>query len=398
MGLVFGAATAGAVPNAYYLRGTNIGTVPPDPVYRAWVDQTITATAGEHGGPTKVEYPGGFWPVSKGYLSDPTYNKSVDQGVASLAATIAAAGDADSAVIISGYSQGAVAATEYMRAHPGAGNTYVLAANPNRPNGGILQRFNGLYVPILDISFNGATPTSDEIVIDIARQYDGWADFPKYPLNVAATANALLGIIYLHGKYDQTVTPELLADLEPTTHGNTTYYLVPTERLPLLMPFGGIVPDSVLDALDPPLRAIVELGYDRTDYGVPTPAKLLAPISPVPAAADRTEATAEGIGTPTPDPEPEPEQRTQPEIEAATAAVEPDSDEDPLVRERPARTIKRPSASPEQDTDDRRESRRTALRDKKSESSRPDSESQSADDDRAPAAAPRSDSDSDSDD
>ncbi|WP_157517035.1 PE-PPE domain-containing protein [Mycobacterium sp. MS1601] len=277
-----------AIPSTYYVRGTNIGGVPPEDVHRAWVDGTVAVAVGAHGAPVKVQYPGGFWPVSHGYLGDPTYGDSVDLGVRNLGNAIIAGGDADNPVIIHGYSQGAVVATDYLREHPGEGNIYVLAANPNRPNGGILQRFSGLYIPILGVSFSGATPTDDEIVVDIARQYDGWADFPKYPLNLLATANALLGIVYLHGKYPEDVTPEVLADLEPSTHGNTTYYLVPTKRLPLLMPLQGILPESALDTLDAPLRAIIETGYDRVDYGVPTPAAVV-PTSRAATAAQFSE-------------------------------------------------------------------------------------------------------------
>jgi hypothetical protein len=39
-----------------------------------------------------------------------------------------------------------------------------MIGNPNRPNGGILQRFTGLYVPILDVSFDGATRTDSPVV------------------------------------------------------------------------------------------------------------------------------------------------------------------------------------------------------------------------------------------
>jgi PE-PPE domain len=56
--------------------------------------------------------------------------------------------------------------------------------------------------------------------------------------------------------------------------------LIPTKELPLLMPFNGIVPDPILKALDPPLRFLVELGYDRTDYSRPTPAKLIPDADP----------------------------------------------------------------------------------------------------------------------
>jgi hypothetical protein len=305
-GLAIGSVPVSAAPAVYYLRGTNIGDVPPDAQFAGWVDGVVTQTAGSHDQPAKVNYPGGFWPVSKGYLGDPTWNRSVVQGVTALDLSITTGGESDA--IIFGHSQGAVVATEYLRRHPGSDHTYVLTANPNRPNGGVLQRLNGLYVPILDISFNGSTPTDDATVIDIARQYDGWADFPKYPLNFVATANALMGILFLHGKYDEVLTPEVLAGLEPTTHGNTTYYLVPTARLPLLMPFEGFVPKSVLDTIEAPLRQIVELGYDRTDYGRPTSAGLFPPLGAV-----------------TPEVQPQPASAPQPTIAPVSAVVSPKS-------------------------------------------------------------------------
>ncbi|KBC90202.1 PE family protein PE16 [Mycobacterium tuberculosis M2248] len=56
---------------------------------------------------------------------------------------------------------------------------------------------------------------------------------------------------------------------------NTTYILLPNEDLPLLQPLRGIVPEPLLDLIEPDLRAIIELGYDRTGYAdVPTPAAL----------------------------------------------------------------------------------------------------------------------------
>ncbi|WP_199255697.1 PE-PPE domain-containing protein [Mycolicibacterium mengxianglii] len=332
--MVTASLLADAVPNAYYLRGTNIGNVPPDPAYRQWVAGVLAATTGAPGELTKVDYPGGFWPVSKGYLSDPTWNTSIHQGATDLAQAIAAGGDTGSAVIIVGHSQGAVAVTEYLRAHPTDGNVYVLTGNPNRPNGGVLQRFNGLYIPILDISFNGATPTDGDTVIDTARQYDGWADFPKYPLNLLATANALLGIVYLHGKYDQAVTAEVLAGLEPTVHGNTTYYLVPTERLPLLMPFTGIVPDQILDALDPPLRHVIETSYDRSDYGQPSTVGLIPPINPTPSSTELGGEIIDGrSGTPAASSEPEPEAGSELNAARGPAEVTPTEAEDEVASE-----------------------------------------------------------------
>ena len=69
--------------------------------------------------------------------------------------------------MIYGYSQGAVVANMEKRKlaeqYP-AGTTapdidFVLSGDPNLPNGGLLARFPGLYIPILDLSFNG--PAAD---------------------------------------------------------------------------------------------------------------------------------------------------------------------------------------------------------------------------------------------
>jgi pimeloyl-ACP methyl ester carboxylesterase len=324
---------AAEAPTAYFVRGTKIGD-PGDAKYQTWSDKLTTWTVGEHGGPTAVQYSAGFWPVSSGHLGDPTYGAAVDEGVDALSAAIAAGADTDKPVIILGYSQGAVVVTEYMRAHPGAGNTYILVGNPNRPNGGIMQRFNGFYVPILNIPFNGATPTDGDTVLDIAYRYDGWADFPTYPLNLLATANALLGIAFLHGKADLNVNAETLAAAEQSTHGNTTYYLLESERIPLLMPFDGIVPDQVLDALEQPLRSLIETGYDRTNYGKPTSAALLPPIT-LPQVSTAAE------------PEPAPRETRGPEEDEPTAAAA--ADDEPIKTRRTTKTSKRTPASRDAD-------------------------------------------------
>ncbi len=288
---------AAETPTTFYVRGSNVGYVPPDQDYAAWVNAVITDIVGVHQDAAKVDYPGSFWPFSHGYLSDPTWDVSVADGVASLSAAVAGI----SRTIIYGYSQGAVVASEYKGDNPGSGATYVLVANLDRPNGGLLARFSGLHIPILDFTFNEPTPATGDNTYDIARQYDGWADFPKYPLNLLATANALLGIYYLHGWYDTEISAADLNDPTKTdkqvdAETGTTYYLVHTDRLPLLMPFEGIVPDAILDALDPPLRVLVELAYDRTDYGAATAAALIPQIDPVTVTKDLVNAIITGIG------------------------------------------------------------------------------------------------------
>jgi hypothetical protein len=287
----------------------------PPPDGHPWSAKKPTGT------PVLVDYPASFFPVTPpSYIFSPTFDQSVAKGVSNLEAQ-----QPPSAVqtgnVFWGYSQGAVVVTQYKRDYnaayppgttpPAATDvpTFVLVANPNRPNGGILERFNGAYIPILGVTANGATPTTTAgaapgqvTTIDVARQYDGWADFPTYPLNVVSTANAIMGIYYLHGNYN---TVDLSTATYQGQYGDTKYYLIPTQTLPLLMPlqqigaavpFGSLVTNPLVAALDPPLRAIVELGYNRTTSpGVPTPAGLFPTVNPVTVSTDIGKAAGQSF-------------------------------------------------------------------------------------------------------
>jgi hypothetical protein len=294
--------------SVWYLRGTDIGDNPSDDEYKDFVGRMMLGSGvGSATSPkNKVDYPASFFPVSSGYLNDPTFDASVGEGLAHLEDEDVQDGD-----VIFGFSQGAVVASEYKRDNPDKQVTYVLVENPDRPNGGVLERFKGLSIPILGVTFNGATPPNQAndadgpTIVDISRQYDGWSDFPAYPLNFVADANAIAGIYYLHGKTQSEVDQGDL-DAAETAGGiyyqhdeatKTTYYLIPTDRLPLLMPFDGIVPDPILDAADAPLRAIVELGYDRSDYGKPTTAGIAPAVNPITAATQIGDATVQGAKT-----------------------------------------------------------------------------------------------------
>jgi hypothetical protein len=278
-----------------YLRGTNIGWTPTDQEYRDFISRVLDGTDTPANAPAPsglVNYNAGFWPVSNNYIFDLTWNDSVAQGVQRLEAKN------PSDDVIFGNSQGAVVLSRYKAAHPeGTGNTFVLVENPSRPNGGILERFNGVTIPILNVTFSGATPDNGDTTIDVARQYDGWADFPKYPLNILATANAIAGMILVHGQTQTELTADQIeaakagGNMYYQVHGDTTYYLVRTPLVPLLMPLKGIVPDPILGAIDPVLRGLIEMGYDRSDYSKPSGAGLFPgldlPSLPAPAAAQK---------------------------------------------------------------------------------------------------------------
>lgn len=200
----------------------------------------------------------------------------------------------DSAYVVSGGSQGALIASRQkaaLIADPiSATVNFVLTSNQSRPNGGILQRFKGAYIPVVGIDFIGATPTNSSreaplLTVDYARQYDGWVDFPTNPLNALATVNAVLGMFFLHANY-------LFEDSAPLLQGHyqdTTYYLGATSLLPLVMPIAAlpVIGLPLARALDAPLRVLVEAGYDRTiNPGQPSLAQYLYFPDPVKTFVD----------------------------------------------------------------------------------------------------------------
>ena len=190
------------------------------------------------------------------------------------------------ALMVFGYSQSAMIASlakqdlisDHQPGDPAV--PFMLVANPMRPNGGVLLRGLGLpTIPILGISFIGASPTDSEVLsdgtyvyptVDIARQYDGFGgDFPVRPLNLVALVNALLGYQLLHG---ETVEVPFDQARYQGRAGDTSYYLIETGIVPILQPLVPFVPQPILKALDAPLRVIIEDAYDRaTGPGTPTP-------------------------------------------------------------------------------------------------------------------------------
>lgn len=220
------------------------------------------------------------------------YQQSATQGAADLDQGISQA-LANGPVTVFGYSSSASAATDEMinlDALPAgqqpdpADLNFILVADLNNPDGGIFERFPGLY----DLP---ATPadTPFDTQIDTV-EYDGSADFPQYPGDLPADLNALMGYTDLHTfltSAPSTFDTSELADAvqEPVSPGYyadggvTEYFLIPTQDLPLLDPLRYLPGGNVLaDMVQPDLRVIVDLGYDRSgDANVSTPAELYNP-------------------------------------------------------------------------------------------------------------------------
>ena len=160
-------------------------------------------------GPPSLCGPGGpAWPPEPLWrlsgLFDLTWDQSLQAGLTDLERAMAAHGNDH--LVIYGYSQGAVIANlekrklaeQYPAGTEAPDIDFVVGGDGNLPNGGFLARFPGLYLPI-GFTFTGPAPTDTQFhTVEINRQYDGFADFPLYPLNVIADVNALLGFFYVH--------------------------------------------------------------------------------------------------------------------------------------------------------------------------------------------------------
>jgi PE-PPE domain len=88
------------------------------------------------------------------------------------------------------------------------------------------------------------------------------------------------------------------------TYGDTTYITIPAMNLPLLQPLLDIGIDTgtswltkpIVDLIQPTLRVLIELGYNRSiPYGQPTPAGLFPAIDLVALAANLAAAVGQGI-------------------------------------------------------------------------------------------------------
>jgi len=270
--------------SALIMTGTNMHVVDS-----AWMDMAvhnyIQPTLGGDYTEIPVTTPAQFWPFTGS--EDMFFDLSVLGGTEVIGEAITAQ---HNPAVVFGYSQSAVIATAAKRrladsAASGADTpevSFVMLANLNRPNGGLNARFTGAFIEKLGWTFSAAAPTNTSFTtIDVARQYDLFADFPSYPLNIFADANAVVALFYGAHDYSRVSLNPADAAYEPNTvvqqWGDTTYYFIPTEQLPLLRPLRDLGANPLLmDALEPAMRVLVEAGYDRsTPFGEPTPAQLI---------------------------------------------------------------------------------------------------------------------------
>ncbi|WP_234814167.1 PE-PPE domain-containing protein [Mycolicibacterium iranicum] len=159
--------------------------------------------------------------------------------------------------IVFAYSQGARVTGRWLTDNGGTDGapsaqdlSFVLMGNPSRKYGGS------------DRDWQTTFPSTDYRVIDVSQQYDMASDFPDDPFNLLALLNANAGFFFTHQDYE---TVNIYDEKNYVwVEGNTTYVFVPTEKLPLLKPLRWVGLGFLADALNGPLKEIVERAYDRS--------------------------------------------------------------------------------------------------------------------------------------
>jgi PE-PPE domain len=220
--------------------------------------------------------------------------------------------------VVFGYSQSATIGTLEKRAlaaqYPDGGGpdvSFVFIGNGNRPNGGFLARGPEGFTMPLGLIFGGATfsgpsPTNTQYqTVDIAEQYDAWADVPLNPLNLLAVVNWYSS--YVHYNYaDVSLNDPGIID--QGQYGDTHYYMIPQKILPLLSTVQAlpVIGNPLADALDAPLRVLVEAAYNRSispgqsaqfnPLYMPNPVKLAADfLAAIPTGLDNAFEDTMGI-------------------------------------------------------------------------------------------------------
>jgi PE-PPE domain len=254
------AAFAFADDTAIILGPGGFGDPPPlyvDAVQNLYLDNPLDQSVLPYANYTldPVSTPEGIFPTS---LS--SVDSSVTTAVSDLNTAILDGTKNGGDVVVFGYSESATVALleeTALSLAPGEVNpdqlSFVLVGDPSNPDGGLYERL----VPSLSEDF----PYHTDVY---SQEYDGFADFPKYPADFLADANAFAGMLYDHLTYAD-LTQADIADAIPlsTTGGDADYFIIPTDYLPLLEPLRllGEPGNQLADLLQPDLSILVNLGY-----------------------------------------------------------------------------------------------------------------------------------------
>jgi hypothetical protein len=266
---------------AFILGGSGLET--PGQTYADAVDTEYLAPRDFTGTTQVLSTPEALYPFLGPFTE--TFDKSEAQGQQILDQAIldkigTGTVDATNPVVVSGWSQSAVISALLQpelasQDVPSDDVHFILVGDESAPNGGILERFDlpdGTQpsIPSLGLTFSGPE-ASDLYPTDVyTHEYDGFADFPQYPVNVLSDLNAVLGIVFEHVTYPG-LTAEQVSDaiLLPTSSADTltNYYELPVTTLPLLDPLQLIpfIGNPLADLLNPDLSVLVNLGYGDVD-------------------------------------------------------------------------------------------------------------------------------------
>jgi len=291
------AAQAGAVHRAYVSTsdfslgdGTALIVGPsvlstPGPGYQARYAELFLAPHGFTGTTQAVTTPEQLYPFTGpfgGKLDDSLAQGQQDLYTAVMQQLAGGNVDAEHPIVIGGWSQSTVIESmlQQQLASEGVPSDYVrfvMIGDVSSPNGGLLERFNlpddaQPNLPSLGITFSGAGPSDLYPTAVYNHEYDGFADFPQYPINLLAVLNALLGIALEHTTYlglsaEQISDAILLPNASPDSL--TDYYMIPAGGLPLLDPllFFGSGGKALYDLLEPVMTILVNLGYGNIEHG-----------------------------------------------------------------------------------------------------------------------------------
>jgi PE-PPE domain-containing protein/PE family protein len=298
------AGARGAAADVALIMGPSGFPVPPLPYLDA-ANKLYVQVLHPGATPLPLTTPEGLYPVTG--ISTLKLNNSVAQGVATLNNAILQQIAVGNHVDVFGYSQSSTVSSLLMSQlaaeHVPPGDvSFILVGDPSNPNGGFLERFVGGSLPSFGVTPNitGATPSNLYPTSIYTKEYDGFADFPQYPINFLSDLNAYVGIAFDHTAYVDLTPQQISGATNLGTYGTTTYYMIPTNNLPLLeplrwIPFG----NPLADLVQPDLTVLVDLGYGSTTQGwSPGPPNVPTPFGLFPTnvgPADVVTALAQGI-------------------------------------------------------------------------------------------------------
>jgi hypothetical protein len=277
--ITVGVPVAGA--DTFILGGTNgVGGPPSQQEMQGLVEQGLIPSDTLIG----IDYPAQLWP----FAGTMTLDASVRQGTDALDSFVR---HSSGPITVVGTSQGAVVINYEKRRLMAQADrpddiTFVTIGDPTNSDGGLFAKIPRVYIPVLDLTITGPPPETAYDTVEIVREYDGYADFPDRPLNVLADLNALAGTVYIHSDYsgvDLDNPANVVTENKNSLGGTTTHILAPTKNLPLTQPLRDLgVDDDVVDAIDKPLRKVINTAYEGERPGRPQRAdplrKLRSPI------------------------------------------------------------------------------------------------------------------------